>query len=155
MAQEQVSDGSLQSKQEEETDFLAIFWVGAGSSYVRHKDKYQAVILLRQMVVSDWSSVYDLSGKEVQFGIFDVKGHDKLWWDYQVHDEATREVIPMLETATVMLPEKEPDVESMSKEEVLAAYRDDTKIISYERCLGRLMVLGLSERKADDLLLSE
>lgn len=154
MAQEQVSpqSDSLQSTQEEEADFLAICWIAAGSSYARHKDKYQAVLNLRQRIASDWGSMFDLSGKEVQIAIFDVKGHDKLWWDHEVHIEDSNETIPMLEVATVLLPEKEPDIESMSKDELLTAYHDDDTIIGYERALGRLMVLGLSERQADEAL---
>lgn len=135
-----------------EPDYLAICWIGAGSSYVRHKDKYQAVVLLRERIVSDWGSVFDIHGKEVEFGIFDVSGHESLWWDYNVHDKDTDETIPMLETAKVMLPVKQPDVESMTKEEVVAAYNNLDDPIGYERALGRLMVLGLSERQADSLL---
>lgn len=63
-------------------DFLAIVSFGTGSSYGRAPTQEKAVALCKQSVEQDWSSLFDLHGKECKVNVYDVTGHDQVNWGY-------------------------------------------------------------------------
>lgn len=87
-----------------ERDFLAIIMVGAGSSFARGPDRDDVVARVKRTVVSDWSSLFDLKGKEATVNLVDVTGHDEVWWDDRgVHVEGNPEPSLPVERVKVTL----------------------------------------------------
>ena len=66
---------------EPKKDFLAIMMIGAGSSYARGPDRQDTIDRCAKIAVSDWGSLYDMSGKETTINVVDVTGYEKIWWD--------------------------------------------------------------------------
>lgn len=64
-------------------DYLAVILVGAGSSWARGPDKADCIARVKKSVVDDWSSLFELRGKEATVNVVDVTGHDEVWWDHQ------------------------------------------------------------------------
>ncbi|USM11507.1 hypothetical protein vBCbaSRXM_62 [Citromicrobium phage vB_CbaS-RXM] len=65
----------------ETRDYLAIILVGAGSSYARGPDKEDVVKRVMKIVFSDWKSLFDLKGQTVSVNLYDVTGHDDVYWE--------------------------------------------------------------------------
>jgi hypothetical protein len=89
-------------------DFLAIALIGAGSSFGRATTQEEAVTLCKKQIESDWSSLYDINNKLCSVNVYDVTGHDKLYWDHRgVHTDSEPEVtIPRLDLVKVLLTVK-------------------------------------------------
>jgi hypothetical protein len=90
-------------------DYLAIILVGAGSSYARGPDRDDCIARVSRMVVADWSSLYDVAGKEATVNVFDVTGHESVWWDSRgVHtaDDPADDAELTNEQVVVTLPAK-------------------------------------------------
>lgn len=88
-------------------DFLAIILVGTGSSYARGPDRQDCIDRVKRIVVSDWSSLFDLKGKEATVNVVDVTGHDKVWWDSRgVHVEGQPDLALPIEQVRVTLPNR-------------------------------------------------
>ena len=62
-------------------DYLAIILIGAGSTFARGTDRDDTARRCVSICASDWGGLYDLAEKDVQVNVFDVTGHDKVWWD--------------------------------------------------------------------------
>lgn len=93
-------------------DYLAIIFFTTGSSFARGPDLDDCVQRVQKIFVSDWSSLFDVVGKEVKVACFDVTGHDKLHWDDRGvwatdHTESDEKQVPLMEVRTVTLPAKE------------------------------------------------
>lgn len=86
-------------------DYLAICLLGSGSSYGRAPDKDKAIANCKRSLETDWSSIFDLDGKTAKINVYDVTGHDKLWWDERgVHpDNEPTKSIDRLELVEVTL----------------------------------------------------
>ena len=90
-------------------DYLAIILVGAGSSYARGPDKQDCIERVQRIAVADWSSLFDLAGKEATVNVFDVTGHEKVWWDSRgvhTHDDPAQDAELPSEQIKVTLPSK-------------------------------------------------
>lgn len=88
-------------------DFIAIIMVGAGSSYARGPDRDDCIDRVKRMVVADWSSLFDLAGKEAIVNVVDVTGHERVWWDHRgVHVEGDPEPTLPIEQVKVTLPQR-------------------------------------------------
>jgi hypothetical protein len=87
-------------------EFLAILLVGAGSSHARGPDLEDTIKRCGRIAVSDWSSLFDLGGKEAQINVYDVTGQDDLFWDERgVHPKSDPSVsLDRLELRKVTLP---------------------------------------------------
>lgn len=90
-------------------DFIAIIFFATGSSYARGPDLDDCVNRVAKIFASDWGSMFDVAGKEVTVGCYEVTGHDNLYWDNRgvfttVENEETE--VPLLETRKVTLPKK-------------------------------------------------
>lgn len=83
--------------------YLAIFYIAAGSSYGRADTKEKAIDICRKTAVRDWKSLFDLKGKEATLIIYEIDPEGEYWWDYQVHEEGARKIIPELERVVVTL----------------------------------------------------
>jgi hypothetical protein len=88
-----------------ERDYLAIIMMPmGGSSYARGPDRQDCIDRVGKIAVSDWSSLFDCGGKPCKVNVFDVTGHDKVWWDAQgVHVNDPDVVLPV-ELVDVTLP---------------------------------------------------
>jgi hypothetical protein len=88
-------------------EFLAILLVGAGSSHARGPDLEDTIKRCSRIAVDDWSSLFDLGGKEAQINVYDVTDHEALFWDERgVHPESDpSKSIDRLELRTVTLPQ--------------------------------------------------
>ena len=89
-------------------DIIAILLVGAGSSFGRAPTEEQAIEKCAKTAVADWSSMFDLAGKEATINLFDVTGHDNIFWDMNgVHPKDDPEKnLPKLGERKVTLPAK-------------------------------------------------
>jgi hypothetical protein len=86
-------------------DYIAIILVGAGSSFARGPDKQDCIDRVRKIVVSDWSSLFDLGGKEATVNVVDVTGHESIYWDARgVHVEGKEDIALPIEQVKVTLP---------------------------------------------------
>lgn len=143
-----------------EKDFLAFVQIGAGGSWGRGPTEEKALEHCANSL-RDWKHLIDITGKDVEVGLYDVTGYDSVamgsngvWADDTY--------IPMLKTAKVHVP---TDAELEAKElaeaqryitpkQVLEAYNaDEPPFLGYETALKRLQQMGYSERQADDLLM--
>jgi hypothetical protein len=62
-------------------DYLAIVFIGAGSSYGRASTEFEAVSLAKASVEKDWAKYYVFEPDKVFTAhVFDVTGHDKIFW---------------------------------------------------------------------------
>lgn len=92
-------------------DYLAIILLGAGSSHARGPDLEDCVKRVGKIVVSDWSSLFDVKGKPAKVGCYDVTGHDSLYWDargvFASKEGEEKDVeIALLEVRDITLPTK-------------------------------------------------
>lgn len=62
-------------------DWLAIILIGCGSSFARGPDRQDCIDRVVRMAVSDWSSLFDLAGKEAVVNVYDVTGRSEVWWE--------------------------------------------------------------------------
>jgi hypothetical protein len=87
------------------SDYLAIALIGAGSSYGRDPNKDAAVARCKKIVEQDWAFMFDLHGKTCTINVYDVTGHDDLFWDDRgVHPRTKPETcLPRLELVKVTL----------------------------------------------------
>lgn len=63
------------------SDFLAIALIGAGSSWARSPDKERAIQDCVEHLIEDWSDLYRLEGMVKTVTVFNVEGHNTVWWD--------------------------------------------------------------------------
>lgn len=69
------------TQSEPERDYLAVALIGAGSSYARGPDLEYCVTRLGKIIVSDWSSLYDVGGKPCSVNLFEVPpGFGRVRW---------------------------------------------------------------------------
>jgi hypothetical protein len=88
-------------------DYIAILLVGAGSSYARGPDKQDCIDRVGKIAVSDWSSLFDLRGKEATVNVVDVTGHEQVWWDARgVHVEGKPDLALPIEQVKITLPKR-------------------------------------------------
>lgn len=89
-------------------DFLAIILIGMGSSYARGPDKDDQIERVVKIAFSDWSSLYDLAGKEVSVNVYEIPdGIDSVWWDERgVFAEGRKEPLERLELVKREFPAK-------------------------------------------------
>lgn len=89
-------------------DFLAIVLIGAGSSYARGPDLEDCVKRVGRCVVDDWSTLYDVAGKPCDVNLYEVTGHESVFWDgLGVHpSEEPETCLPRLELRKITLPNK-------------------------------------------------
>jgi len=88
----------------EKKDWLAIILIGAGSSYARGPDREDTISRCGKIAVSDWSTLYDLAGKETTVNVVDVTGHDEVWWDSRGVWSGDKLIEASVEQVTVTLP---------------------------------------------------
>lgn len=92
------------------SDFLAIILIMTGSSYARGPDKEDCISRVSKTFVSDWSSLFDVAGKEATVGVYDVTGHESLYWDargvWVNNPDGEDFLIQPLELRKVTLPTK-------------------------------------------------
>jgi hypothetical protein len=63
------------------SDFLAVTLIGAGSSWGRSPDKETAIQNCVEHLIEDWSALYLLQGMAKTVTVYNVEGHDEVWWD--------------------------------------------------------------------------
>jgi hypothetical protein len=88
-------------------DYLVVTLIGAGSSYARGPDLEDCLKRLGKIIASDWGSLYDVAGKECQVNVFDVTGHDDLYWDGRgVHTTVDGKEVTLdrLDLRTITIP---------------------------------------------------
>lgn len=110
------------------SDYLAYASIGGGGSWGRAETVEGAIAHFHRSLY-DWKHLFDLDGKEVGVGIYDVDGHDKLTMGHRgVRDDETDEEIPLLrvEKFTVAFPEHK-DLPAWDD----YAYDDEDEDISY------------------------
>lgn len=147
------------------TDILAHVSIGGGGSWGRASTEEEALRLCA-MHLRDWKSLCDILGKDVEVGLYNVEGHDKVVMGgngvWALKDGKKDVLIEMYKIATVHVPtDAELEAAALKKAqqyktpaEVVKAYLEsDGEDIGFETALLRLQELGLSERKADDMLL--
>ncbi len=144
-------------------DFLASVSIGVGGSWGRGATEEEALEKIAYSL-RDWKGLFDILGKEIEVGLYDLTNNPDVIIDARgVMDSKTNEWLPMLRTAKVVVPTDEAlEAKQLEKAqqyktpaEVVAAYNDDNNdYLDYEIALKRLQELGLSERKADDMLLA-
>lgn len=64
-----------------ENDYIAIVYIGAGSSYGRANQINKAVELATKFLQSDWKHMFDFSGVNVSVNIYEVTGNTSVYWD--------------------------------------------------------------------------
>lgn len=62
--------------QTEPTDFLAIIYIGAGSSWAREPTSFAAIEQAKKQCESDWGSIYRFSDEPAHFHVYDATGVD-------------------------------------------------------------------------------
>lgn len=88
-------------------DYLALFCIGGGGSWARGPDPEKAIADCRRIAFSDWSSLFDLRGKEGKINLFDVTGHDKVTFDVvAVYGDNPEAKITKVEVRTVTFPKR-------------------------------------------------
>lgn len=87
------------------SDYLAIFYIGGGSSHGR-ADSIDKAVQLCLNAASDWASMFDIDGKPAKFSIYDVEGFENIYWDYEVRANGRAEPFPLLEVRDVVLSAK-------------------------------------------------
>lgn len=90
-------------------DFLAIILIASGSSHARGPDLEDCVTRVQRIFVSDWSCLFDVKGKPAKVGLYDVTGHDDVYWDdwgvwASDHTGSDRKKIQLMEVREVVLP---------------------------------------------------
>lgn len=93
----------------EKKDYLAVILIGAGSSYARGPDREDCIARVKKMVVQDWSSLFEVAGKEATVNVVDVTGHEKVWWDhsgFHTNADPAKDAKLDVEYLNVTLPEK-------------------------------------------------
>ena len=65
----------------DEHDYLAVVFIGAGSSYGRSPDREKAIELCMRSL-RDWGSYYVLEGHTFTLNVLDVKGWDSVIWSH-------------------------------------------------------------------------
>jgi hypothetical protein len=86
-------------------DYIAICLIGGGSSYGRDSSKDKAIAVCKRHMEQDWSQLFDLHGKEAKINVYDITGHDSVFWDYRgIHPNNDPEkTIDRLELVSVTL----------------------------------------------------
>src|SRR5690349_10516465 len=97
-----------QTQKADVRDYLAVALIGAGSSYARGPDLNDCATRLGRIIVSDWGSLYDVAGKPCDVNLFDVTGHDAVYWDARGVFGNNDEPIERLELRKITLPKKRP-----------------------------------------------
>lgn len=90
-------------------DYLVIAMIGpGGSSYARGPDLEDCVRRIGRTIVDDWSSLFEVAGKPCDVNIYDVTGHESVFWDHRgIHPKAEPETcIERLELRKITLPAK-------------------------------------------------
>lgn len=87
------------------SDFLAIILIASGSSHARGPDKEDCISRVQRIFVDDWSSLFDVSGKEATIGVYDVTGFDEVYWDHRGVHSGDKTFEP-IELRKVTLPKK-------------------------------------------------
>lgn len=86
-------------------DYLAIIYIGAGSSFAREPKREDAIRQVGRILVSDWKHMFNIKGKPAKVSLYNVEGHDSVYWDHGgVFVEGTNEAIPLLEVVDITLP---------------------------------------------------
>ncbi|MFN9112557.1 MAG: hypothetical protein ACK5XN_21025 [Bacteroidota bacterium] len=65
----------------DEHDYLAVVFIGAGSSYGRSPDKETAIDNCMR-ALRDWNSIYKLEGHTFTVNVLDVQGWDQVAWGH-------------------------------------------------------------------------
>src|SRR5215468_8968677 len=86
--------------------YLAHATIGAGGSWARDKSVDKAVKAFIRIAFSDWGSLYDMAGKDMQVGIYDVGDHDVTMNHNGVFVDGSNTPLRMLECRTVTFPKK-------------------------------------------------
>ena len=64
------------------SDFLAVIFIGGGSSYGRSKTKAGAIKACKR-ALRDWRDVFDLKGSSLTIHVIECDGFDEVTFDYQ------------------------------------------------------------------------
>lgn len=144
------------------SDILAYVQIGAGGSWGRGSSEEEALDLVAYNL-RDWKSLFDILGKEIEVGLYDLTNHPDVYMESRgVLDKNTNEWLPMMKTAKVVVPtdeqllakELEKAQRYITPKQVVEAYNaDEGPYLSYEAAIARLQQLGYSESKADDALM--
>lgn len=84
-------------------DYIAVVFVGAGSTYYRCSDKTEAAYRAFAGAKRDWKGLYSFGKKQTrQVNVWDVSGHDSVYWDHSgLYDWKTDELIDTHELVEV------------------------------------------------------
>lgn len=90
-------------------DFLAIAFIGNGSSFARGPDLDECLDRLGRKVVADWATCRDLAGRRCAVEVFEVPpGVVRLWWNrrgiFAEDGERQRVTIARVERRSITLP---------------------------------------------------
>jgi hypothetical protein len=85
------------------SDYLAIIYIGGGSSWGRGSDKDSAV---KNAVKSlrDWKTLYKVSNVMVTVNVFETEGHDDIAWDDLGFWADGKKFKPTIETVKCLTP---------------------------------------------------
>ena len=92
----------MKTKQEKR-DYVAVVFVGSGSTYYRCDDKVKAATLAMEFAKRDWRDFYEFGKRQTrQINVWDVTGHDKVVWDFGgMFDAETKALIDTHEIVEV------------------------------------------------------
>lgn len=99
--------------QSNEREYLAYAPIMGGGSWARGKDLEKQVKRCARFVSDDWGSVFDIRGKHINIGVFDVTDYDELgmangdvWVNVDGQPLSEREWLAPLEIRKVIVPKR-------------------------------------------------
>jgi hypothetical protein len=85
-------------------EYIAIALIGgSGSSFGRDPDKAKAIKICARILASDWAHLFDLHGKDWPINVYDITGHDDVYWSERGVVDKEDNFIQCLEVVTVKL----------------------------------------------------
>jgi hypothetical protein len=89
------------------TDYLAIIYIGGGSSWARAKTGFDAIKEAKEICERDWGSMFTFSDEPAYIAVYDVS-KTKDWYadTHGVFDGETQDLVPHLYTVTAKLKNK-------------------------------------------------
>lgn len=96
----------METKQPEQREFLAIFYISGGSSWARGFDVDDVVKQCAKIAVNDWSSLFNIENTEAPINVFDITGHSNVHWTPHGVEGDGPNKIEYIETRTVTLPKR-------------------------------------------------
>lgn len=89
------------------TDYLAMIYIGGGSSWARGKTAFDAIKDAKTTCEQDWGSIFVFSDEPAYIAVYDATGVESWYADtHGVTNGETKEQVPYLYTVTAKLKNK-------------------------------------------------